>query len=157
MRIMKKPKYITQMYSFIFFFIGVAFIISGLLVAWGIMSPSKHSAVQDKNTMTLIFCMISLGFFIASSILISISCLIEKKRRELISNGKLVAGTVDDIRYKRWISFGKISPYVIYFSFSFDDKIYHGKSYLVWEKPNFADGDSIEIYVNDFGNSTVMI
>ncbi len=157
MKIIKKPKYITQMYSFIFFFMGVAFIISGLLVAWGIMSPSKHSAVQDKNTMTIIFCMISLSFFVASAILISISCFIEKNRRELILNKKTVVGTVEEIRYKRGISFGKTSPYVIYFTYSLNGENYRNKSYLVWEKPNLTAGDRVEVYINDFGKSTVIL
>ncbi len=157
MKMIKKPKYIAQIYSFIFLFIGVAFIISGLLVALGIMSPSKHSAVQDKNSMTLIFCMISLGFFVASSILISISCVSEKKRRELISNNKTVIGTVEEVRYKRGISLGKISPYVICFSYSLNGENYSDKSYLVWEKPKLTVGDRVEVYVNDFGNCTVRI
>ena len=152
---MKKPKYAIQMYGLIFLCIGVAFIISGTLVAMDTMHPSSHSMVQDKNTMTLIFCMVGLGFCVVSVVLIFISRKKENKNYDLISNGKAVMGTVEKVQYKRGITFGKTSPYVVCFSYKFNAKNYRSKSYLIWEKSNFTEGDDIEVFVNDFGNCTV--
>lgn len=153
---MKKPKYLTQMYGIIFFFIGIAFIASGMLVATGIMHPSRHSMVQDKNAMTLIFCMIGVSFCAADAVLIFISRKKENQLQKLISDGRKIIGRVEQVQHKKGITFGHTSPYVIYFSYTFNDKEYHSKSHLIWEEPDLKNGDKIELFVNDFGKCAVM-
>ncbi len=154
---MRKPKYVAQLMGFIFLCIGVVFVFLGILVAIGVMHPSKHSMVQDSTTMTLIFCMIGTTFCMVNAVLVVVSRKKENQHNELISNNKRVTGKVEEIQYKRGITFGKTSPYVICFSYSLNGENYRGKSCLIWEKPDLTVGDNIEIYVNNVGNSTVMI
>lgn len=154
---MKKPKYIEQVYGFRFLLIGVSSIVAGTLAAIGVMHPTKHSMIQDNNTIALGFYMIGSAFYLSNVVLTFISRKKENQHSELISNNKTVIGTVKEVNYKRKIKFGKTSPYVICFSYSLNGKNYHSKSYLLWEKPNLTTGDSIEVYVNDFGNSTIMV
>ncbi len=154
---MRKPKYVMQMLGFIFLCIGVVFVFLGILVAIDVIHPSKHSMVQNSNTMTLIFCMMGTVFCMVNAVFVVISRKKENQHNELISNNKTITGRVEEIKYRRGITFGKTSPYMIYFSYSLNGENYRSKSYLIWEKPNLTVGNNIEVYVNNFGDSTIMI
>ncbi len=77
-----------------------------------------------------------------------------KLHSELISTGTEIVGTIERISLQKGIRCRKKSPFIVYYTYSYKDKIYHNKSCLLWDKPSLSNGDKIDIFVNDIGQST---
>lgn len=152
---MKKPKYKSDLLAFIFLCLGLAFIILGCLSFINIIKPTAHSLVQEQILLGQIFCFLGATFCVIQLVLRIFSYKRAKLQSELISKGNKIVGTVERVSLQKWIQFGRKLPYIVYYTYSYKDKIYHNKSYLLWEKPNLSRGDKIDIFVNDIGQSTV--
>jgi hypothetical protein len=63
-------------------------------------------------------------------------------------------GTIEKISLQKGITIGKKSPFIVYYNYLYDNKIYHNKSCLLWDQPNLCKGNKIDIFVNDNGQST---
>ena len=152
---MKTPRYKKDIFVIIFLFIGLAFIIFGLLSFANIIRPTAHSQVQDHNLMGLIFCIIGLIFFITQGILRYLSFREVSIHRELISKGTKVKGTIKRIVLQKSIKYGGKSPYVLFYTYTYEGKDIQSKSSLFWEKPRYHIGDQIEAFVDESGNSAL--
>lgn len=76
---------------------------------------------------------------------------------ELLTSGTKVKGRVEKVYLQEYTHYGRQSPYRIRYSYSYKDKVYHHKSYFIWEKPHLTSGDTVMICVNDFGKSTILL
>lgn len=154
---MKKPKYESDVYAFIFFCLGVLFIILGCLSFIDIVKPSTYSFVQNQTLLGLSFCFLGIIFcFIQAAFRIS-SNKKAKLHNELISTGAKIVGTVEKVSMLRRVKVTRKSPFVIYYTYSYKDQTYHSKSCLLWDKPNLSNGDKIDVFVNDNGQSTLVL
>ncbi len=154
---MKKPKYIESIYALIFLCLGSSFLIMGCLCLVGIVKPSAHSYVQSPNMMGIVFSSIGLISFVAQTGFRFISNKRAKLHNELLSKGIKLMGTVEKVYLQKGITFGCKSPFRICYTYSYQSEIYRHKSYLLWDKPNFNEGDAIEVYIGDFGESTLSL
>ena len=152
---MKKPKYMSRLLAYIFLWLGLAFIVVGYLCFSGIMKPSAQSVIQDSATMGMIFSIIGITCCVVQIISKVINYRQEKLHKDLLINGTRLIGTIEKVYLQKWIKSGNKSPFRICYTYSYHNKIYHHKSYLIWDKPNFIKDDPIEIYVNASGKSTI--
>jgi len=152
---MNHPKYMEKIYAFIFLCLGSIFFIMGLLCFIGIVKPTIHSYVQDPIQMGAIFSVVGLAFIVLQAIFRMISNARQALDISLCSNGNKLVGTIDKVYFQKNIKYGKQSPYRIYYTYSFQGIVYHHKSRLIWHKPNVNTGDSLMVYANEFGKSTV--
>lgn len=152
---MKKPKYIINIYGFVFLVLAISFLISASLSYTHILKVSKHSSVQDPVLVTMIYFALAVIFFIIQAI----SRYISKKKtyleKELIEYGTRLSATVEKVKQRRDITFGRKSPYIISYSYSYNGDNYHAKSHLLWDKPNVVLGSVLNVYVNDMGKSAI--
>lgn len=154
---MRKPKYMEEMLKIVLLCLGVTFLFCGLLCFAGALKPSKNSTVQDPTSMGFIFSFLSMTFFIFSIILKVIVSFKNKWDSELLRNGMKVNGTVEKVYLKKYMDYWNQHPYTILYSYSHQGKAYHHRSYLLWDKPHIAEHDSIVVYVNDSGKSTIRL
>lgn len=154
---MKNPEYIEQIYAVVFFFLGFAFIVFGVLSLLTILKPTSHSLVQDSRMIGAGFIMLGIAFLIVQRIFIRLASNKNQLRRELSSNGTKVIGKVEKVYMSKQIKgWGKF-PYRVLYTYNYQGKVYRGKSCLLWEKPDVKETDSIEVYVNDAGESTIQL
>lgn len=73
----------------------------------------------------------------------------ENKGIKLRSTGLKVQGVVTRIRKIKYIKWGKQSPYTIHFYYKRYGFKYEGKSFLLWNRPEIAEGERINIYIDD--------
>lgn len=151
---MKKPIYKSDVYAFVFLSLGLGFIFFGCLSFVNIIKPTARSSVQDPILAGQIFCFLGTTFCVIQSAFRIFSFKQAKLHRELISMGTKIVGTIEKISLQKGITFGKKSPFIVYYTYLYEDKIYHNKSFLLWDKPNLSNGDKIDIFVNDIGQST---
>ena len=151
---MKKPKYKSDLLAFIFLCLGLGFIIFGCLSFVNIVKPTAHSFVQDRILSGQIFCFLGTTFCVIQAAFRIFSYKQAKLHSQLISTGTKIVGTIEKISLQKGTTFGKKSPFIVYYTYSYKDKIYHNKSCLLWDKPNLSNGDKIDIFVNDIGQST---
>lgn len=154
---MKKPKYKSDVYAFIFLCLGLAFIIFGCLSFANIIKPTAHSLVQDQILLGQIFCFLGIACCIIQVVFKIFSYKQAKLHNELISTGTKIVGTIEKISLQKGIRVERKSPFVVYYTYSYKDKVYHNKSYLLWDKPNLSNGDKIDIFVNEIGQSTLKL
>lgn len=152
---MKKPKYTEQLYSFIFLCLACSFIISGLFSLIDILKPSPHSMIQDSKVLGMSFLVIGIAFFMIQAIFKILASTKNKLHLQLINNGVKISGTVEKVYKQRYTQYGKQSPYRILYTYTYQGKIYHHKSHLLWKKPNVKEKDLIEIYIDDSGKSVI--
>jgi len=152
---MKKPKYMEELLKTIFLWLGVAFIAMVFFCFIGVVKPKASSHVQEPILLGIIFAGLGLLFTIVSIALGVITAKKEKLHSELIASGMQVKGTVEEVYLQTGTQYGKQSPYRVVYAYSYQDKAYHCKSHFLWKKPNLAVGESIMVYVNDEGKSTV--
>ncbi|QUH26188.1 hypothetical protein [Serpentinicella alkaliphila] len=151
---MKKPKYKSDVYAFVFLSLGLGFIFFGCLSFINIIKPTAYSSVQDPILAGQIFCFLGTTLCVIQSGFRIFSYKQEKLHRELISKGTKTVGIIEKISLQKGITFVKKSPFIVYYTYLYKDKIYHNKSCLLWDKPNLSKGDKINIFVNDIGQST---
>lgn len=154
---MKEPKHVEFLYASIFLFVGIMFICMGLLSFAGVLTPTVHSKVQDPFTGGVIFCTIGIVFCVIQAVFRLLGKRKDTGEDELLSSGIRLSGTVEKIYLSKWIHYGKKSPYRIKYTFLLQEEIYHHKSYMLWEKPNYIEGDRIDVYANEFGQSTLKL
>lgn len=153
--ILKKPKYMSKLYAVIFLCLGVVFFILACLAFLGILKPSAHSQVQSAVILGRVFGFLSTLYFVICAIFEISSRKKERLHNELITNGMKKIATVEKIFIQKRTQYGTKSPYRLCYTYTHQSKIYHQKSHLLWEKPNLNEGDFIDAYIDDLGNSTV--
>lgn len=67
----------------------------------------------------------------------------------------IIMGIVEKVYWQKYTQYGGESPYRILYTYTWQGKTYHRKSYLLWDRPDFTVHDSIVVYVNNLGQSTV--
>ncbi len=154
---MSKPKYMEELLKIIFLCLGIAFIAMGLLSFIGVLKPSANSMIQEPTILGIVFLFLGITFFIVQTILKVIASLKNKSHNELLISGTKINGTVENVYLQKYTQYGNKSPYRIFYTYTYQGKVYHHKSYLLWDKPNFTENDSIVVYANDFGKSTVQV
>lgn len=154
---MNKLKYNEDLYRVIFFWLGIAFVFLGCLSCIGLLNPSENSTVQNPAVLGIIFGLSGIAFLIVQTVFQFISSKKNKQHSQLISNGNKVMGVVEKVYMQKYTQYGRKYPYRIIYTCSFQGKTYRSKSCLLWETPNVKEGDSIVVYINDFGKSTVIL
>ncbi len=152
---MKKPTYMEDLLKIIFVWLGFMFVCNGILCVLGVMKPTAGSMIQDPTILGVIFSVLGMTFIFVHFIFRGMAYKKSKLYSELISNGTKVKGEVEKVCLQRYIQYGKKSPYRIVYKYIYQGKEYRHKSCLLWEKPSLAAGDSIVVYVNDFGKSAI--
>jgi len=143
---LKKPTSLMQLYSFIFIILGPIFIFAGYLNKSGMLQTSKYS----KGDPALIFPILGIISLIIGLNLFYIPFYKEKNREELKFTGMKIEGVVTKIIRNNRFKFGKQSPYIIYFSYEYDEDKYNEKSCLLWDKPTINVGDIISVYIDEY-------
>ena len=133
---MNKPKYTATYFAIVFLICGVLFSFFGLLGIGNILGAGSTCIIISIITMT-------------------IGHIQESKRRRILKIGKKQLGIVENVSYEIGFNSSGGNPYQIFYTYTIDCKVYHRKSYLLWENPNLSQGDKIEIYVDDKGNATM--
>lgn len=154
---MNKLKYNEDLYRVIFFWLGIAFVFMGCLSYIGILKPKDNSMVQNSAVLGVVFGLLGINFLIVQTVLHIISAKKNELYFKLIANGNKVNGVVEKVYLQKYTQYGRKYPYRIIYTYSYQEKIYRHKSCLLWEKPNLREGDSLVIYVNDFGKSAVIL
>ncbi len=152
---MHGPRYIEKIYALIFLCLGCAFIAMGALCFIGIVKPTESSSVKDPVMMGIIFISLGTVFCIVQTILRVAASAKNKLHSMLLVNGTKIRGTVDKVYLMKYTQYGQRSPYRVFYTYTYQGEPYHHKSDLLWDKPNFQEGDSIWVYVNDTGKSTI--
>lgn len=150
---MKKPKFMSEIYAFIFSLLGFLFIVFAILSLMGIVKPTAQSLVQDPKVLGLSFFVIGIasGLTVVGCQIITLKN--AKLYQSLFESGAKVTAKVERVSFKKGITFGRRSPFVVYYSYTHDGNMMKGKSCLLWEKPNVSSGNSIEIWIDLNGNS----
>ena len=130
---LKKPSSLVQFWSYIFVILGLIFIVSGYL----------------KGDPSIIFTITGNIFLALGLIILFITINMENKRRRLRTVGLRVDGVVTKIKKLTYIKWGRVSPYLVYFYYERYGFKYEGKSFLIWDKANVAEGEKIDVYIND--------
>jgi len=154
---MKKPKYMEELLKIIFLWLGVAFICMGVLSFIGVVKPKASSVIQVPTLLGFIFSVIGLFFVVASAVLGVIITKRNKVHSELLASGARINGEVEKVYLQKYTQYGKKSPYRILYVYTYQDKEYHHKSCFIWKKPNLVTGDSIMVYADEFGKSTILL
>ena len=154
---MKKPRYMEKLLEIIFFWLGVSFVFFGILSCIGILKPKAGSSIQDPTLMGYFFLAIGAIFAALSLIFRLIDAKKNKLHSELLASGTQVKGTVEKVYLQSYTQYGKQSPYRVQYAYTHQDKTYHRKSCLIWDKPDLENGDTVTVYVDDLGKSTILI
>lgn len=152
---MRNPKYIEELLKIVFFWLGVAFILVGALCFTGMLKPKAGSSIQDPTIMGIAFSVLGISYFIAQIVLKAIISLKNRLHNELIMSGTKINGTVEKVYMQKYTHYGTKSPYRILYTYTYQGKVRHHKSHLLWEKPDIKEHDSLMVYVNDYGKSTI--
>jgi len=154
---MGKPKYMEELLSLIFLCIGSVFIVMGILSFAGVLKPSANSMVQVPALLGIVFVSVGMAFLAVKLVLKAVAAGKRKLHAELIAGGLRIDGIVERVYFQKYMQYGNRSPYRIFYSYTCQDKIFHGKSCLIWDKPDLAEGDAIEVYANESGQSTICV
>ncbi len=154
---MGKPRYMEELLSIVFLWLGIAFIVMGLLCYIGVMKPKSSSMIQEPITLGIVFSSLGIVYIIVQMILKTISSWRNKLHNELLISGTKVNGIVEKVYWQRYTQYGSESPYRIFYTYTWQGKVYHHKSYLLWDKPDYAVNDTIVVYADDSGRSTIQI
>ena len=152
---MKKLNYTEDLLRVIFFWIGIFFLVSGVLSFLGISKPAVNSGIQNPDMLGTVFSITGVLLCIISAALGIYTAKLDKLHLQLIENGTKVKGLVEKVYLQKYTRYRRQIPYRILYSFTYHDKVYYHKSRLVWEKPDLKKGDLITVYVNNLGKSTV--
>lgn len=154
---MKKPQYTEQFYAVVFLSLGGAFLVSGLLSFCGIVKPTASSMIQSNIVNGIVFCVLGIIFCIVKIIFTGLAFKKDRLNRELLSNGSKVTGIVEKVYMQKYMQYGQKSPYRVLYTYTYQDKTYHGKSYLLWDEPRVKEADVIEVFVNESGKSAIQL
>lgn len=154
---MRKPRYIEELLKLVFLWLGIAFIVMGFLCFIGVLKPKASSMTQEPTVLGTVFSLLGIAFFIVQLILKAIVSSKNKLHNELLISGTKIHGTVEKVYLQTYTQYGRKSPYRILYTYTFQGKVYHQKSDLLWDKPDFGEHDSIVVYTNGSGKSTVQL
>lgn len=154
---MSKPRYMEELLKIVFLWLGIAFIVMGLLCYIGILKPKSNSMIQDPKVLGIVYSLLAIAFFIVQNILKAISFLKNKLHNELLISGTKINGIVEKVYWQRYTQYGGQSPYRIFYNYTWQGKVYHHKSCLLWDRPDYTVQDSIVVYVNNVGKSTIQL
>ncbi|MBD5475518.1 MAG: hypothetical protein HDR17_05975 [Lachnospiraceae bacterium] len=154
---MSKPRYMEELLKIIFSWLSATFIVMGVICFISILKSKVGSMTQELTILGIVFSLLGIAFFIVQIILIIITSLKNKLHNELLLSGTKIEGTVEKVYLQKYTQYGNKSPYRILYTYTWQGKVYHQKSYLLWDKPNFMERDSIAVYANDLGKSTIRL
>ena len=154
---MKKPKYMEELLATVFLLIGITFVCTSILCMTGAEQPKTTSPIQDPVLLGVSFLVMGLFMIIAGIILRVMGTRKNKLSSELLTSGAKVKGIVENVYLQRYTHYGPQSPYRIWYTYCYNGKEYHHKSGFIWEKPNLMSGDTIIVYVNDYGKSAMLL
>lgn len=152
---MKRPKYMEELLKIIFLLLGIMFVCTGILCLVGVEQPKATSPIQDPVLLGMSFLVMGLLVITIGIILGVISARKNQLSSELLTSGTKVNGVVENVYLQGYTRYGTQSPYRIRYTYRYNGKEYHHKSGFIWEKPNLTSGDTVMVYVNDLGNSTI--
>lgn len=150
-----KLKYTEELLGIIFLYLGVAFVLMGILCFAGVIEPSAISLVQLPVILGAVYILIGTAFLIASAALKTTAVSKGRLYNELLAHGDKVNGRVEKVYLQRYTQYGRRSPYRIIYTYTYQGKACRGKSRLMWEKPNLTDGDLLTVYADASGKSAV--
>src|SRR5690554_3203530 len=145
---MKEPKYKRDLLAVIFLFLGLGFIILSCLSFANIINVTADSLVQDKTLLGQIFCFLGIILLFMQVSFRIVSNKKENLHSELILTGRKIAGRIERISLQKGIKYKKKSPFIVFYTYTYKDRIYHNKSCLLWDKPNLNKGDKVDVFVN---------
>lgn len=154
---MNKPRYMEDLFKIIFLWLGIGFVVMGMLVFFGIMRPTADSAMQEPVELGAVFLTFGIAFIAVSAVLKGIVFLKNKLHDKLLMEGTRLDGVVESVYLQKHTQYGKESPYRIVYSYTYLGKDYHRKSCLLWEKPDCRVGGSITVYANNHGRSIIQL
>lgn len=143
--ILRKPSSLTQFWAYTFIILGPVFIIAGYLYKLGILAGSSDS----KLNFTSSFITIGSIIFLLALVVLIIALYKENERKKLKTSGMKLEGVITKVDKLRYIKWGKASAHIIYYYYKRYGCRYEGKSFLIWDKPSFTEGEKIDIYIND--------
>ena len=81
----------------------------------------------------------------------------KKLHNELLVNGNRINGTVEKVSVEMGVRYAGKTPYIVIYTFHHRGKAYHRESCFLWDKPDVMADDSIVVYINDSGKSTIQL
>lgn len=154
---MNKPTYREELFKRIFLWLGIGFIAMGLLAFVGVLRPTSYSEVQEPNLLGARFLAFGTVFLIIQTVLGLIVSRKKKLHNELLVNGTKVNGTVEKICVEMGVRYAGETPYIVIYTFNHQGKEYHRESCFLWDKPDVMVNDSIVVYTDDSGKSTIQL
>lgn len=160
---MSEPRYAEDIFKRMFLWMSIGWIAIGLIMGFlgliGVLKPTAHSMNQDSTEITnfILFIVLGIIFFIAHSVQRSTASRKKKLHDELLANGAKVNGTVEKVCQQNQVRYGGKYPYIIFYTYTYEGKVYHGESYLFWDIPDVAEHDPIVVYTDHSGKSTIQL
>lgn len=160
---MSEPRYVEDIFKRMFLWMSIGWIAIGLIMGFlglmGVLKPTAHSMNQDSTEITnfILFIVLGIIFFIAHSVQRSTASRKKKLHDELLANGSRVNGTVEKVCQQNQVRYGGKYPYIIFYTYTCEGKVYHGESHLLWEIPDVTEHDPIEVYTDRSGKSTIQL
>ncbi len=153
---MKKPSYREEFFKRIFLWISIGFFVLGLLAFGGVLRPTTYSEVQEPNLLGAEFLAFGTVLLIVQTVLGGIVSRKKKLHNELLVNGNRINGTVEKVCVEMGVRYAGKTPYIVIYTFHHRGKVYHRESFF-WDKPDVMADDSIVVYINDSGKSTIQL
>ncbi len=154
---MNEPRYAEDVFKTIWLWIGIGFIAGGFLSFVGESKPGAPSMVHEANTNGVVMLGLGTALLITQAVLRVIASQKKKLHDELLANGTKVNGTVKKVCQQNTVRYGGKYPYIIFYTYNYQGKAYHGESCLLWDKPDIKEHDPIVVYTNGSGKSTVIL
>lgn len=154
---MNEPKFAEDILKIVYLWIGIAFIAIGLLCFIGALQPTSYSRIQESNGNGIDFLVLGTIFIILQFVQRAIVSRKKKLHNELLTKGTKVHGTVEKVCLKNSVRYAGKYPYVVFYTYDYQGQVYHGQSHLLWDIPDVKEQDSIVVYANDSGESTVQL
>ena len=122
-----------------------------------IIAPQGRLGHSEWEILGICFAALAGAFGAAAFVLGKIAAGKKALHSELLCTGTPLCGTVERVYRQAYTQFGRESLYRIFYSYTLHGKQYRDKSCFLWEKPDIKAGDSIVVYANASGKSTVFM
>ena len=154
---MDKPSYREELFKRIFLWISTGSIALGLLAFVGVLRPTTYSEVQEPNLPGAGLLAFGIVLLTVQTVLGIIASRKKKLHNELLANGNRINGTVEKVCVEMGVRYAGKTPYIVIYTFHHQGKVYHRESCFLWDKPDVMADDSIVVYINDSGKSTIQL
>lgn len=153
---MRKPIYMSKVIASWFFFTGGLCFFKSIITSLQFLSVLEILGIQYSYLVpmtdsdygqSLILILIGLTFEIISRRKI-------KTHENLLLNGEKFIGKVEKVEVLRKIGLVN-NLYRVCYTYVHKESQYHKKSYLLRVKPNLKKGDTLTVYINPQGESTL--